>query len=158
MKKALVVGVLTLSFCGYGFAGSNIKDDIIGTWAMLPTIEGFANVIEFRPDNTEYFYPFTCDWDNRKVIKGTMYKGKMIGEPVEKYIYTHTISDDLISVTFNNEKEPFITLKFKGIEKVGRKTFMNLTKIDKLGNEEINFSYVKTDKIQPVCPPYFEKE
>ncbi|WP_426576989.1 hypothetical protein ACP179_22470 [Xenorhabdus stockiae] len=154
MKKAFVAGALAISFCGYGFAGTNIKDDLIGTWAMVPTIEASAHVIEFRPDNTEHFHIFTCDWFNKKVIKGDIFSEQQ----AEKYIYTYKISDDLISITFNNEKEPFVTLKFKGVEKKRNRTFLKLTEIDKRRNENIDFSYVKTDKIQPLCPPYFEKE
>ncbi|CDL83585.1 hypothetical protein [Xenorhabdus szentirmaii] len=156
MKKRLTVGVLALSFCGYGLAGTNIKNDIIGIWAMTPLETGRANVVEFKENNVTYLYPFTCLRNGKKVISGTYYNGVTYDNEMERS--TYSISNDVISITFNGEKKPYILLRFKGVEKQRGKTILKLSEVygPIIGSTKTEFSYTKTDKIQPLCAQFFD--
>ncbi|MDX7987782.1 hypothetical protein FE392_10640 [Xenorhabdus sp. 12] len=156
MKKRLAVGVLALLFCGYSLAGTNIKNDIIGIWAMTPLETGRANVVEFKENNVTYLYPFTCLRNGKKVISGTYYNGVIYDNKMEKS--TYSISNDVISITFDGEKKPYTSLRFKGVEKQRGKTILKLSEVHGpvTDSTKTEFLYTKTDNIQPLCAQFFD--
>ncbi|MDR0219363.1 MAG: hypothetical protein LBI71_10910 [Enterobacteriaceae bacterium] len=157
MKKIFLVGALALSFCGYSVAKTNIKNDIVGIWAMTPLETGRANVVEYKSNNVVYLYPFTCLRDGKRIISGTYYNGVTYNNKVEKS--TYSISNDVISITFDGEDKPYTSLRFNGIEKHKGQEILKLAEVSGPVTDSVatEFSYTKTNKVEPLCAEFFDK-
>ena len=105
-----------------------IKAGIVGIWAMHPLRNGIANVAEFTKEGKSNLHSFNC-------------REKSTGE-IESYTYTISSDGREINLELNGEVQE---LKIVSINE------NSMTLGQKVGDSLLKFSYVKTDRISPLC-------
>lgn len=106
---------------------------IVGIWAMHPLRNGIANVVEFTNDGKINLHSFNC----RENSNG----------PVESSTYTMTESGKNIRLEADGEIQ---NLKLISI------AAKDLTLGQSVGEELIKFSYLKVNRVAPLCFLYRE--
>ncbi|MEQ9968725.1 hypothetical protein ABRP72_06005 [Pectobacterium carotovorum] len=127
--------VSLLSACSQSPASID-KNALVGTWAMLPLKNGIANVVEFRADGKALLHVFNCEKPN-------------VDEGVETSDYVVDVHEKLLHLTASGNNN---TLKIMDLKSRAMK--MEQAVMD----EKLTFSYVKVDKVMPLCFLYTPKD
>lgn len=152
INPPIFLGLLALFFSNLGIANTNIKEDLIGIWAMDPMYDGTANVVEFKPNGVAKLYSYTCDLASKKALAG----------PIEQSQYV--LMDNVISLTVIGTTTPYTKIRVNYFSRApialnndSKLTFLSLTQfIDHQGKrQEWDFLYSKSTTISPLCDLYF---
>ena len=131
MKKLLFVSLAVALSSTSAFAASVDKDQLVGIWAMKPLNNGIANVVEFTADGKSNLHPFNCEEPGQPEVEVSDYQISEDGQTIQ--ITSPYQSFDLQVLAFNAK-----TMEL-GMEIEGH---------------TLTFSYVKGDKIEPLCNLY----
>lgn len=107
------------------------KSLVVGIWAMMPLRNGIANVVEYTADGKSRLHPFNC---------------AELGER-EVEVADYRISEDGRNIHITSPYRDF-DLQVLSFQRNTMKLSMSIEGI------ELQFSYLKTDKIAPLCTLY----
>lgn len=107
------------------------KSLVVGIWAMMPLRNGIANVVEYTADGKSRLHPFNCAEPGGREVEVADYR----------------ISEDGKSIQITSPYRDF-DLQVLSFQRNTMKLAMSIEGI------ELQFSYLKTDKIAPLCTLY----
>ncbi|WP_192985384.1 hypothetical protein [Pseudomonas sp. EggHat1] len=134
MTKLLFVSLLAAVSSANVLASSakvDNPDQLLGIWAMTPLNNGIANVVEFKGDGKSNLHPFNCAEPGEQEVEVSDYRLSEDGQTI--HITSPYQSFDLQVLAFN-AKTMELGMEIEGLK--------------------LNFSYVKGDKIEPLCALY----
>ncbi|MDU9408860.1 hypothetical protein RTH74_14755 [Pseudomonas sp. zfem001] len=134
MSKLLFVSLLAVVSSANALASAATVDNqeqLLGIWAMTPLNNGIANVVEFKANGKSDLHPFNCAEQGEREVEVSDYRLSEDGQTI--HITSPYQSFDLQVLAFNAK-----TMEL-GMEIEGHK---------------LSFSYVKGDKIEPLCALY----
>ncbi|WP_417701843.1 hypothetical protein [Pseudomonas sp.] len=131
MKKLLCVPLFALLSSAASAATIERQDQLLGIWAMTPLNNGIANVVEFKADGKSDLHPFNCAEPGEREVEVSDYRLSEDGQTI--HITSPYQSFDLQVLAFN-AKTMELGMEIEGLK--------------------LNFSYVKGDKIEPLCALY----
>ena len=110
------------------------KQLVVGVWAMMPLRNGIANVVEYTADGKSKLHSFNCTKPGETAVEESAYSIREDGK--------------IISISSPYQNFDLRVLSFK-------RNAMKLAMT--IEGMELQFSYLKTSKIAPLCVLY-EKE
>lgn len=110
------------------------KQLVVGVWAMMPLRNGIANVVEYAADGKSKLHSFNCTKPGETAVEESAY----------------SISKDGKTISISSPYQSF-DLQVLSFKRNTMKLAMNIE------GTELQFSYLKTSKIAPLCALY-EKE
>lgn len=131
MKKLLCVSLLTLLSSTASAAVIESQEQLLGIWAMTPLNNGIANVVEFKADGKSDLHPFNCAEPGEQTVEVSDYRLSEDGQTI--HITSPYQSFDLKVLEFNAQSME-LSMEIEG--------------------HTLTFSYVKGDKIEPLCALY----
>jgi len=139
MKKLILVPLVVAML--YGCAGvannqaelslAENKQLVVGVWAMMPLRNGIANVVEYRADGKSKLHSFNCTKPGETAVEESVY----------------TISEDGKTISVSSPYQNF-DLRVLSFKRNAMKLAMTIEGM------ELQFSYLKTSKIAPLCALY----
>lgn len=108
---------------------------VVGIWAMRPLFNGIANVVEFTKEGKSNLYSFNCREKYSNDIESSLY----------------TVSDDGKNIHIDSGGE---------VQDLSLISINSNTMIlgQKVGDDFLEFSYVRTNRVSPLCFLYKESE
>ena len=131
MKKLLCVPLFALLSNVASAASIESHDQLLGIWAMTPLNNGIANVVEFKADGKSDLHPFNCAAPSKQEVEVSDYRLSDDGQTI--HITSPYQSFDLQVLEFN-AKTMELSMEIEG--------------------HTLTFSYVKGNKIEPLCALY----
>lgn len=140
LKKLLLIPLTAalLSACTNGGPNSgttaSLADDkelILGTWAMMPLRNGIANVVEFGANGKSRLHPFNCAEPGEREVEESDYR----------------ISEDGKTIHISSPHQEF-DLQVLVFQRDVMRLAMSLEDM------ELRFSYLKINKVAPLCALY----
>lgn len=114
------------------------KKDLIGIWAMLPLNNGTANVVEFKPDNQAVLHAFDCEKPQQKsAVETSHYQLDEVKKTIRLTAPEFTSDLHIIDL---------------------RPRTMKLEQPMGFDDISLTFSYIKVNKVVPLCHLYTSKE
>lgn len=110
------------------------KKDLIGIWAMLPLKNGIANVVEYKTNDQVLVYGFNCEKPQTEIA-------------VETFHYIVDKTSQVIKLTSPDYKSQ---LKILDITE----RMMKLEQPMGFDDISLTFSYLKVNKVAPLCVMY----
>lgn len=115
---------------------STEKDiSIVGIWAMIPLRNGIANVVEFTREGKSNLHAFNC---RKKSL-------------TESESSTYTINDEKNNIRFDSSGR----IDNLSIVSIKKKT---MTLRQMVGEDQLEFAYIRTNKVSPLCFLYKESQ
>lgn len=132
MKKHLLFVTLAAALSSTSaFAAKVDQEQLLGIWAMKPLNNGIANVVEFSADGKSNLHAFNCAEP---------------GEP-EVEVSDYRISEDGQTIHVSSPYESF-DLQVQSF--TAKEMQLGMT----IEDMQLQFGYLKRDKIEPLCELY----